>query len=161
MARYFSSAQRHGKYNSGLEFKVAQQLEGRGVPFEYETTRLYYVQPAKVCFYRPDFILPNGIIVEAKGLFPTDDRQKHKFLKALHPNLDVRFVFSRSAAPINSGSPTTLSMWCDRYGHQCADKLIPASWLVERVSQAKLDAIAVASDKSFAERHMPPHDNEI
>ena len=156
MAKYFSSAKRHGKYHSGLEFNIANQLTGRGVSFEYELTRLFYVQPAKVCFYKPDFILPNGIIIEAKGIFQTDDRQKHKHIKAMHPDLDIRFVFSRSAAPINSGSPTSLAMWCERYGYQFADKLIPAPWLVERVSQAKLDAIAVASDKSYAEGHMPP-----
>ena len=86
----------------------------------------------KSCKYTPDFLLPNGIIIESKGRFVTADRQKHICVKAQHPELDIRFVFSRSKSPISKGSKTTYGKWCDTKGFQYADKTIPTEWLAER-----------------------------
>ena len=44
--------------------------------------------------YTPDFLLPNGIIIETKGRFTPEDRRKHLLIKKQHPDLDIRFVFS-------------------------------------------------------------------
>ena len=63
-----------------------------------------------------DFILPNGIIIEAKGQFVSSDRSKHKLIKEQHPDLDIRFVFSNSRTRIGKKSKTTYAMWCDRFG---------------------------------------------
>ncbi len=60
-----------------------------------------------------------------------DDRAKHLLVKAQHPNLDLRFVFSRSKAPLYKGSPTTYAMWCDKHGFKYADKDVPDAWLKE------------------------------
>jgi len=79
--------------------------------------------------YTPDFILPNGVIVESKGRFTTDDRMKHLEIKKQHPELDIRFVFSNSRAKIRKGSKTTLGMWADKNGFMYADKRIPEEWL--------------------------------
>jgi hypothetical protein len=57
--------------------------------------------------------------------------EKHLLVKAQHPDLDIRFVFSRSAAPLYKGSPTTYAMWCNKHGFVFADKLIPVAWLRE------------------------------
>ena len=43
--------------------------------------------------YQPDFVLPNGIIVEAKGRLDVWDRRKMVAVKAARPELDIRFVF--------------------------------------------------------------------
>ena len=59
------------------------QLKKLGVPFEYETLTVKFVRPAKATRYTPDFKLPNGIIIEAKGIFFTKDRQKHLMIKEL------------------------------------------------------------------------------
>jgi hypothetical protein len=66
-------------------------------------------KPARIHRYRPDFTLPNGIIIEGKGIFEAADREKHLLLKEQRPDLDIRFVFSRSEAPIYPKSPTTLA----------------------------------------------------
>jgi hypothetical protein len=117
-------------YRSGLEVAVARQLEKAGVPFEYETTKIHY-RVDEVRSYRPDYVLPNGIIVETKGRFVVADRKKHLLIKKQHPHLDIRFVFTNSKAKINKGSKTTYGMWCEKHGFQYADKLIPKEWLDE------------------------------
>ena len=43
--------------------------------------------------YKPDFILNNGIIVEAKGWFKPTDRVKHLLVQEQYPDLDIRFYF--------------------------------------------------------------------
>uniref|UniRef100_A0A7D5FN20 Endonuclease I n=1 Tax=Escherichia virus LS2 TaxID=2743776 RepID=A0A7D5FN20_9CAUD len=64
-----------GAYRSGLEAKNQQWLEQNGVKAEYESHYINYVIPASDHKYTPDFILPNGIIVETKGIFDSDDRK--------------------------------------------------------------------------------------
>ncbi len=119
----------HGR--SGLEDKTMEDLTSRGVPYRYEEVRLGYEKPASQHKYTPDFILPNGIIVETKGLFDTDDRKKHELIRKQHPALDIRFVFSRSKSPIRKGSPTTYGSWCAKLGIPFADKVIPQEWVEE------------------------------
>ena len=120
-------------YKSGLEAKIAKQIEEvTGKAALYETQTVEYVKPARKCRYRPDFILPNGIIIEGKGIFDAADREKHLLVAAQHPDLDIRFVFSRSEAPIYPKSPTTMGDWCRKWGFKFADKLIPISWFKEK-----------------------------
>ena len=117
-------------YRSGLELRVAKHLEENNIDFEYETKKIEYkIEETKK--YTPDFILPNGIIVEAKGFFSVSDRKKHKLLKQQHPELDIRFVFDNSKNKINKGSKTTYAMWCEKQGFKYSDKLIPKEWLEE------------------------------
>ena len=67
-------------YRSGLEKSVAADLKEREVAYEYETVKLPY-EVKETRTYTPDFILPNGIIVETKGRFTTADRKKHLLIK--------------------------------------------------------------------------------
>lgn len=118
-------------YRSGLEERLAKQLQEAGVGAGYESLTITYEVPTSTHKYTPDFPLTNGIIVESKGLFDSDDRKKHLLVKQQHPHLDIRFVFSRSSTPIYKGSKTSYAEWCYRYGFQFADKLIPEAWLKE------------------------------
>jgi hypothetical protein len=118
---------KHG-YRSGLEDDISEDLKQRGVAFGYETMKIKWVLHRNKS-YTPDFILPNGVIVESKGRFTTDDRMKHLEIKKQHPELDIRFVFSNSRAKIRKGSKTTLGMWADKNGFMYADKRIPEEWL--------------------------------
>ena len=120
-----------GSFRSGLESKVSQQLEARGVKAEYEMWKIPYVVPASNHTYRPDFILPNGIIVETKGLWEADDRKKHLLIREQMPELDIRLVFSSSRSKLYKGSPTSYAEWCEKHGILFADKLIPVEWLKE------------------------------
>ncbi len=119
-------------WRSGLEEKIADELAAQGVAFSFESLSIEYIRPEKKCRYTPDFILPNGIIVETKGRFVTADRQKHLLIKQQRPELDIRFVFNYSKSRISKKSNTTYAMWCEKYGFQYADKHIPPEWIEEK-----------------------------
>ena len=116
-------------FRSGLEEKVAAQLKEAGISVCYEQHKLTYEKPAKVHTYTPDFILPNGIVIETKGWFVSADRQKHLLIRDQHKDLDLRFVFSNPNNRISKLSKTTYGMWCSRYGFLFAAKTIPTEWL--------------------------------
>lgn len=121
---------KHG-FRSGLEEKVAKALKEQGIDPKYEEEKIVYTVPSRKATYTPDFRLPNGIYVETKGRFVVADRQKHLFIKAQHPELDIRFVFSNSNAKISKTSKTTYAMWCEQHGFKYADKVIPQEWIDE------------------------------
>ena len=133
-------------FRSGLEAVVSSQLRGQGVDFEYEKHRIKYVVPSRQASYKPDFVLTNGVIVETKGRFEADDREKHLLIRAQHPDLDIRFVFSRSATPIRTGSPTTYAVWCRTHGFMFADKTVPVAWLSEPTNNTRIKALERAAD---------------
>lgn len=128
-------------WRSGLEQAVQEDLSARGVPYRYEEEKVRYTKPASAHTYCPDFILPNGVVIETKGIFSPEDRKKHELIKAQHPGLDIRFVFSRSKSPIRKGSKTSYADWCVKRGFLYADKLIPPAWTEEPSDPAKHLAI--------------------
>jgi hypothetical protein len=119
-------------HRSGLEDKISEELKNAKIKAEYEKNRIKYSIPASEHTYTPDFVLPNGIIVEAKGIFDADDRRKHLLVREQHPNLEIRFVFSSPSTKIYPGSKTTVAEWCNKYGYKYATKLIPVEWLNEK-----------------------------
>jgi len=121
----------HG-FRSGLEERVSEQLAFLNILDCYEIKKIPFVQPAKNRNYTPDFWLPNGIIVETKGVFTVQDRQKHLLIKEQYPDLDLRFVFSNSKNKLRKGSKTTYADWCNKYGFIFADQLIPEQWINEK-----------------------------
>jgi hypothetical protein len=118
-----------------------RDLEQRGVPYRYEEVKVPYVKPESNHKYTPDFILPNGIIVETKGQFDTADRQKHELIQKQHPDLDIRFVFSRSSSLLRKNAKTTYAQWCSKRGLKFADKIIPQDWIDEPPCPKRLKAI--------------------
>jgi hypothetical protein len=118
-------------FRSGLEEFIADRLTSKGVRFTFEELVIPYTKPEKPAKYTPDFVLENGIIVESKGRFLTEDRQKHILIKKQHPELDIRFVFSNSKTRISKRSSTTYADWCIKHGFLYADKDIPDIWLEE------------------------------
>lgn len=117
-------------YRSMLEVDVARQLESLGVDYKYEKLKIKYIVNESRT-YTPDLVLPNGIVVETKGRFTTEDRKKHLLVKEQHPEYDIRFVFSNSRQKIRKGSKTTYGQWCEKHGFLYADKQIPDDWLKE------------------------------
>lgn len=137
-----TSAQVGRKYGfrSGLEQDNAADLQSLGVTFEYENLKVEYVKPERKSKYTPDFEIttrPDGsqrqqpLIVETKGRFLTDDRQKHLLIQRQHPELDIRFVFNNPNARISKTSKTTYAAWCQKHGFKYAKGSIPRSWLEE------------------------------
>lgn len=122
---------KHG-VRSGLEEHICQSLNDKGVQYEYETLKLKFTQPSKARTYTPDILLPNGIVLELKGRFLSEDRQKHLLIQAQYPDMDLRFIFSNSKTKISKRSKTTYSDWCQKHGFLYADKEIPDAWLKEK-----------------------------
>jgi len=123
------TSKRTGKFRSGFEAKVAGQLETSGCTFAFETLRIEYRKTAN---YLPDFILANGIIIEAKGVWNVEDRRKHLLVRECHPDLDVRLCFQNPFLKIRKGSKTTYAAWCDKKGFKWCDKVIPKTWLSQK-----------------------------
>ena len=117
-----------GGMRSGLEASIASQLVTQGVDFGYESEKVDYLIPAK---YIPDFVLPGGIIIEAKGMLTQRDRKKMLLVKSQHPELDIRFVLSSPNKKILPKSKTTYSKWCEKNRFPWAEKRVPPDWLAE------------------------------
>lgn len=86
-------------------------------------------------------LLPNGIVIELKGLWTTEDRRKHKLIRAQHPGVDVRMVFSNAQAKIAKKSPTTYAKFAETMGMKWAHRSIPDEWLTEPINQVSVDAL--------------------
>lgn len=116
------------QYRSQFERSIAQRLAMYRCNFGYETMELPYTTQAK---YKPDFILPNGVIVEAKGWFKPSDRAKMLAVKKSHPQADIRLLFQNSKVCISKASLTTYGEWADKHGFKWASGNIPQEWVNE------------------------------
>jgi len=119
-------------YRSGLEEKVGEQLKKLNIDAEYESFKIPYTVPVTHRTYTPDYLLPNGIVLELKGLFVLEDRKKHLLIKEQYPNLDIRFVFSNSKTKLRKGAKSNYGEWCEKHGFIYADKEVPPSWVKEK-----------------------------
>jgi len=114
-------------FKSGLEEKVSDLLCELGVDYEYEGKSFPYTIQH---LYTPDFILPNGVVLETKGYWRPEDRRKVKQVITENPEIDLRMVFQDPYKKISKKSKTTYSKWCQRYGIKwCAFHAIPIDWL--------------------------------
>lgn len=131
-------------FRSEFEYFVALDLYERGIEFSYETEELevnqqVYKGKCQTCGsthvfsvrrYTPDFILPNGIMVEAKGKFMSQNRTKMIEVKESNPDADVRMLFMRNNY-LTKKKSGTYGDWCDRNGFRWAVGQIPEEWLHE------------------------------
>ena len=130
-------------FRSLFELQLARELkEKHKVKYEYERWQYEYFQkvPNGVCqdcdgthvskrqWYTPDFILPNGVVIEAKGYFTASDRTKLQAVRAAHDSIDLRLVFMADNK-INRRSEMRYSDWCNRYKFQYAVGNIPEAWI--------------------------------
>lgn len=132
-------------YRSGLEKTNGELLTKLGVKYKYESKedKISYTVPKSEHTYLPDFIVTTRtgkqIIIETKGIWDFTDRYKHLLIKQQNPQLDIRFVFTRSSSKIKKGSKTTYADICNGKGRGIfkdvtwlfADKRIPKEWLEE------------------------------
>jgi len=118
-------------YKGSLEKSVAQNLTEQKIKFKYETVKIEW-EECKYHTYTPDFILPNGIIIETKGWLRIGERQKHICIKEQHPELDIRFVFTNSKTKIYTGAKSSYGDWCTKKGFMYSDEIVPTDWLKEK-----------------------------
>lgn len=121
------------KFRSGFEKKVYESIPSnqRGfIKYEPQEPVVTYNTPSR---YIPDFLLPNGILVECKGYFDARARSKMLRVKKQNPNLDIRFLFQRANNKLTK-SPNSLTywQWCDKHGFKYEEgDTMPQSWLEE------------------------------
>ena len=111
-------------FRSGLEQRIADNLAKRKCEYEYEPMSVAYFVTHK---YKPDFVLPNGVIVEAKGYFRYKEQRMHRSIKEQHPELDIRFVFSNVNSRVQ-GSRLTCANWCKKHNFLYSEEIVPHEW---------------------------------
>ena len=124
------AGRKHG-FRSGLEDKIIKQLEEYGLDPKYESVKLPYVIPESHHIYTPDFPVCKNIVIETKGRWVLEDRQKMLLMIEQHPEIEFRMVFYNANQKIKKGSKTTYGMWCDKHNIKWADKTIPEEWIKE------------------------------
>lgn len=120
-------------FQSGFEDTIANNLREIGVDFEYEKQSYVYIRTVTkgICrdcgstncgqrrTYTPDFFLPNGIILEAKGFLTSDCRMLHRSMRDQHGGLDIRIVFQGDRAISSSKNKTKYSEWAKKEDIPC------------------------------------------
>ena len=135
-----------GKYRSGLEKNVAEFLKTKQKKVRYEKLKIEW-EDLRYRTYPPDFTLDNGIIIETKGVFDSEDRRKHLQVQKQHPELDIRFVFTNLYAKLYKGSKTTYAEWCDKNNFLASHRIIPKEWLTEKGKEIKLSVIRLKTPR--------------
>ena len=116
------------KFRSKLEERIATLLQQLGVSYEYESTQIPYTIQHH---YRPDFVLPNHVYLEAKGYWDPADRRKILAVKKDNPYIDLRMVFQSPYNKISKKSKTTYAQWCEKHDIPWASfHDIPLEWLI-------------------------------
>ena len=145
MARGYKVKHRGFEFRSKFEHRLALSLEERGVQYGYEQEEWEYFTKVQggICddcngthilkrrWYTPDFFLPNGIIIEAKGQFTASNRVTLKAVREANPSFDLRLVFMANNR-ISKNSTTTYIDWCDQFKFKWSLGRIPESWLLEK-----------------------------
>jgi hypothetical protein len=126
MEEDLSVASPDSRYRSKLEERVAKWLDLNDHSFEYESLKLPYTIQSE---YIPDFVLPNGVILETKGWFKPEDRRKMLAVKEAHPELDIRLVFQNPRNLLSKDSETTYAEWAEAHGFEWAHyNFVPNEW---------------------------------
>lgn len=120
------------KFKSKFESNVyhASVAAGRDLKYEPSGSKMKYTLPERS--YTPDFVLPNGIIVETKGFLRYDDLRKMLSVKEHNPEKDIRMVFQRANTPIRKGGTMNYGQWATKVGFVWAEGLIPDAWFDEQ-----------------------------
>ncbi|GAF70335.1 unnamed protein product [marine sediment metagenome] len=121
---------KRGKFRSKSEEIVYDSLLELNIPIKYEWEKINYIW-MEYKTYTPDFLLPNGIILEVKGRFVLEDRKKHLFIRQQKPELDIRFIFDNPNSKLYKNGKMTYAKWCDKHNFlYCKRKEgIPEEWL--------------------------------
>jgi len=135
-------------FRSNFERSVACNLRKRGIKFKYEPFKMvYYLKKrggyCRNCgskdvtekhYYTPDFVLGNGVIIEAKGRFTSAQRTKMREVVAANPDKDVRMLFMKNNW-ITKKKKHKYSDWCEKNGIKYAFMKVPKEWAKEDLSE--------------------------
>lgn len=121
-------------YKSKLEQDFAKKLKRMTSKSKLKVAYESDVIPYTVVLHRnyhPDFTItfPDGHkrFIEVKGYLRPEDRQKMKFVRDQHPDMDIRIVFAKDNK-LNSKSNTMYSTWAKKNRYPYAIGTIPDGW---------------------------------
>lgn len=133
------------RMRSGLEDRIALQLDALVVAYEYEEHVLKYdllvrgmrcldcgsKHCATIRKYTPDFWLPeHKFFIEAKGLWTGVDRSKHLAVQEANPDVEIRFLFQYNNW-LTKKHKSKYTDWCDSHGYKYAIGEVPKEWLLK------------------------------
>jgi hypothetical protein len=120
-------------FRSDLELHIYTTAKKHRKKLEFEPHFIPYIIKGN---YLPDFLLPNGIYVEAKGRLDAASMRKMRCVKASNPKLDIRFVFQNANQKLNKRSKLKHWEWAEKYGFPWAEGTIPLEWFKEKPDEA-------------------------
>ena len=129
----WNAVRRETGYRSGFEAEVGPPLETHGAL--YEPVRIQYDLHLRAT-YTPDWLLPDQcIVLEAKGRFPKEDRDKLLLIKQQYPDLDIRIIFQSLTAKTSPKVGQTYAQWAEVNGFPCCKGPgVPDDWLTHKPS---------------------------
>lgn len=122
-----AAGKKHG-FRSGLEEVTIQALQNSGIEPNYEAKKLEYIIPESKHVYTPDFPVSPHIVIETKGRWVVEDRQKMLLIMKQYPDIEFRMLFYNANQKIKKGSKTSYANWCDKHNIKWANKQIPLEW---------------------------------
>lgn len=134
-----AAGRKHG-FRSGLEEDMISQLTQAGLEPEYEAKKFEYIIPESRHTYTPDFAVSPHIVIETKGRWVLEDRQKMLLVMKQYPDIDFRIIFYKASQKIKKGSKTSYADWCNKHNIKWAEKTIPFEWvqdIFEDIAQSK------------------------
>ena len=115
-------------FRSKFEESIYEAAKSSRKTLEHEPHFIPYTMKGA---YLPDFILPNGIYVEAKGYLDAAACRKMKAVKYSNPHLDIRFVFQNANGKRNKRAKLRNWEWAEKHGFPWAEGTIPLEWWKE------------------------------
>ncbi len=132
---------------SGLEDRIAKELDDAGITYEYEPIQLEYDESLRknlarcadcqstnllrTGWYTPDFVLDSGLVLETKGYFDAADRRKMLAVIEHHPDLTIVMLFERDNK-IRKTSKNRYSDWCTQHEIDFAIGHLKPEWLKDQ-----------------------------
>lgn len=110
---------------NAFERKIDDQLRKLKAGAIYEGARIPY--NIEGLWYHPDWVLPNGNIIEAKGFLDKETKRKMVAVKKCNPNLKIFFVFYDAHKKI-SGTKETHADWAIRNGFGWSHEVVLEEW---------------------------------
>ena len=117
------------KFKSKFEEDIWNAAKRSRKTMEYEPFTIPYIIKGS---YYPDFVLPNGIVVEAKGYLDAASCKKMLAVKASNPHLDIRFVFQNPNGKRNKRAKLKNWEWAEKHGFPWESGTIPLAWWKEK-----------------------------
>ena len=113
------------------EVQCAANMDAAKIKYKYEEKILEYQhEPQK---YTPDFVLPNGMIVEFKGKMTAETRKKMLSIKRSNPELTIGIVFQYANNKLSARPNSTRYWeWAESNGFLWSESYVPKAWATRK-----------------------------